>query len=72
MKNFLAIATVLFLVACSQNEAEAGGTCQAELIPDCNCLQVYEPVCGCDKKTYPNSCFAECSSIMTYTEGECP
>lgn len=31
----------------------------------------YDPVCGCNQKTYPNACAAECAGIRTYTKGEC-
>ena len=32
---------------------------------------VYEPVCGYNGATFPNSCYAENSGITIYTEGEC-
>lgn len=45
--------------------------CKEKLKEDCFCTQQYEPVCGCNDKTYGNACEAECSGITEYTEGEC-
>jgi hypothetical protein len=39
--------------------------------PGCTCTMQYDPVCGCNKKTYSNSCVAECHGIKEYTKGEC-
>ncbi len=59
------------LLACGKNGKFLQETCEPVLIEDCYCLQVYEPVCGCDGVTYPNDCYAECSSITSYKQGEC-
>ena len=72
MKNFLVIFCLFALSSCDQNFPSFGESCKAVVNDDCSCLQVYEPVCGCDQKNYSNSCLAECASIMKYTEGECP
>jgi hypothetical protein len=31
----------------------------------------YNPVCGCNNKTYGNACAAECAGITEYTKGPC-
>ena len=38
---------------------------------DTVCIEIYEPVCGCNDVTYDNACYAEVSGITSWTQGEC-
>ena len=40
-------------------------------VSDTVCIEIYDPVCGCNNKTYSNECYANANGITYYTRGEC-
>lgn len=63
---FAFFALALFsLAACKTN-------CIEKQKEGCACTKQYDPVCGCNNKTYGNACAAECAGIKKYKKGECP
>lgn len=55
-------------VACKSTQGEE---CVEVRKEDCMCTKQYDPVCGCNDKTYGNACEAECNGITNYTKGAC-
>ena len=54
---------------CQRDEScGGGGTCVDQ--PQV-CADIYQPVCGCDGKTYGNACEAHAAGISFATEGAC-
>lgn len=38
---------------------------------DALCIEVYDPVCGCNNKTYSNECKARNAGVTRWKKGEC-
>jgi len=68
------VLSLLILISCSKDKEKMDELCIDESLIDkfSACIEIYQPVCGCDGITYPNSCYATTfNGIVSYTEGEC-
>ena len=75
MNLFLKLITFLsiFITSCSSEDKIEDSCIDESIIDEFSvCIEIYQPVCGCDGITYPNSCYAVTfNGVTSYINGAC-
>ena len=69
MKFIYIVFFFFFFISC--NNVDSDEPCKIDGLDGRVCIEVYEPVCGCNNQTYSNSCYAQSAGITSWTDGEC-
>ena len=67
------LAFIFFSLSCSSEDSDESSCIDESKIDEfIVCIEVYEPVCGCDGVTYPNLCYASSiGGVTSFIDGAC-
>tara|TARA_Y200000002_G_C22085126_1_gene416153 strand:+ start:182 stop:430 length:249 start_codon:yes stop_codon:yes gene_type:complete len=79
IKNYIFLTPLIFItLSCKglnffkSNDGISEDCIDESKINDQNaCIEIYDPVCGCNDKTYSNSCYAEREGVIEWSQGVC-
>ncbi len=57
-----------FALACNKSDEDL---CELGPALPIFCIQVYDPVCGCNEITYGNECEARAAGVPSFSPGKC-
>ncbi len=55
---------------CAKRTGDCDGVGRCSLRPEA-CIEIYDPVCGCNGETYSNACFAQAAGVNVLHPGAC-
>lgn len=66
-KLFIIFFFIIFSCSTNDDSCETNSS-DSEVIV---CIEIYQPVCGCNNITYSNDCYAGAKGVSSWTQGEC-
>ena len=69
--SLFVIMFIYFLPLFSCIDKDAANCMDVEQARAILCPEIYDPVCGCNSKTYVNDCHAKNDGVLLWTVGAC-
>jgi hypothetical protein len=70
--KYIISAFILLFSMCEKNDNPEDDECLIGIADQTIlCIEIYEPVCGCNNVTYANDCYAGAGNISSWTQGAC-